>query len=179
MIITSQSSGGCAENLAVAVTNSDGHGFGTTSKFPDGAPLTASNTVTLSAALPGGAGYQDWCSGVVEGNSLTGYMASLCNTGQWYIKAIVGLGSNGVIVGNQLATGSFPFTANDSYNISLAVKPGVATMTITLTDGSGSPLQQSVTTSKFTPTAVGYEFWNENPTIPINPAYTRQPPIQV
>ena len=153
------------------VVNKNGDGFGTTSRLPNGVPLAASNTVTVSGVLPGGAGYQDWCLGAAEGDAAIGYYAYLCNTGQWYVKSLVGLGTNGVIVGKQLAGGSFPFSSGTAYNVSLATKPGKATLTISLAQGSGSPLRQDITIGQFIPTAVGYGFENINYTLPINPSY--------
>jgi serine/threonine protein kinase len=169
--LTPQSANGCAPGMTVAVTNSDGFGYGTTSKFPNGTPIASSNTVTLSSNLPGNGGYQNWCMGVTEGSAAAGYFAYMCNTGTWSIKSVIGLGTNGVILGKELASGTLPFTGGTSYDLSLAFKPGSATMTIALTQGGGSPLEQTVKTAVFTPTAVGYGFENDNPTIPINPSY--------
>lgn len=169
--LTPQASGGCANDLTVAVTNNNGWGFGTTSNFPNGTRLTASNAVTLTASLPGTGGYQNWCAGVVEGSAATGYLADICNGGKWSIMSATGLGSHGVIVGKELASGSFPFTGGTSYDVALAFKHGSATLTISVAQGSGSPLQQSITTADFTPTAVGYAFANSDPTLPINPSY--------
>jgi hypothetical protein len=55
--------------------------------------------------------------------------------------------------------------------MALAAKPGTATLTISLTQGTGSPMEEAISIPQITLTAVGYSYWNENPTQPIDPAY--------
>jgi serine/threonine protein kinase len=168
--LTPQSSGGCTQDMQVAA-NSPGYSFATASAFPHGVPLSANNTVTISGSLPDSAGgYHPRCFGAAEGSATTGYLGLLCNSGQWVIDSIVGLGSHGVIVGKQVASGSVPFTASTPYNVSLAFSSGTGKLTITLTQGSASPLVQSFTAGQFTPVAVGYGLnWVDN-NLPINPS---------
>jgi hypothetical protein len=138
-----------------AGTNSGGYGYGTVSSFPRGLPLTASNTVTASGEV--GADYGSVaCLGPAEGNPTSGYIALLCNNGQWYINSVAGLGTNAPVVGRQLASGSFPFSNSTSYDISLAFASGTGTLTITLTAGSASPVVQTFSAGQLTPAVVGY-----------------------
>jgi hypothetical protein len=167
--LTPETSSGCTQDIKVTA-NSSGYSYATTSKFPNGAPLTASNTVTVSGSLPGGAGYHNRCLGAAEGGASTGYIGFLCNSGQWYIKTFTGIGSNGVIVGKQLATGSLPFTGGTSYDVSLSFSSGSAKLSITLTSGSASPLVQTFSTGSFSPATVGYALFSSDPTLPINPS---------
>jgi hypothetical protein len=166
--LTPATSGGCGQNIAVAA-NSEGYSFNTTSKFPGGIPLSASNTETVSGVLPDSAsGYHSRCLGAAEGAGATGYFGYLCNNGQWYVKNVIGLGENGVIVSKTVASGSFPFTAGTSYDVALKFASGTATLTISLTAGSNSPLVQTFSTGAFTPTVVGFGFETADGNIAIN-----------
>jgi hypothetical protein len=166
--LTPETSGGCGQNIAVAA-NSDGPSFNTTTKFPGGVALSANNTETVSGVLPDSAsGYHLRCLGAAEGAGATGYFGFLCNNGQWYVKNAIGLGENGVIVSKTVTSGSFPFTAGTSYDVSLKFASGNATLTISLTSGSNSPLVQTFTTGAFTPTVVGFGFDTADGNIAIN-----------
>ena len=99
--------------------------------------------------------------GVAEGTTATGYFGYLCDDGTWYIKDLIGLGTNGVVVGKQVATGSFPYTAGAAYDVSLKFQSGKATLTISLAQGAVSSITQTFGTGQFTPTAVGYGFYFE------------------
>jgi len=147
-------SGGCGPNMQ-AVTNSHGYSFGTLSAFPHNIPaLTPNNTVTVSGEISNAIGPQ--CLGPAEGSSTGGYIGLLCNNGQWYIDAVTNLGNNSVVVGKQLATGSFPFNSSTTYVISLTFGSGSGKLGVTFSQGSASPLSEAFSTGQFTPNAVGY-----------------------
>jgi len=142
-----------------AVTNSHGYSFGTVTAFPHGVPqLTASNTVTVSGEISNNG--QPQCLGPAEGSSTGGYMGLLCNNGQWYIDAVANLGNNSVVVGKQLATGSYPYNSSTTYVISLTFGSGSGKLGVTFSQGSASPLSETFSTGQFTPDAVGYALNN-------------------
>jgi hypothetical protein len=144
--------GSCGQNMQPNA-NSQGYSFDTVSAFPHGIPLTTSNTVTLSGLVDQ---YGGFCFGPAEGNASGGYIGVICNSGQWYIYSVLGLGTGSPVVGKQLATGSYPWNGSTSYQVSLAFGSGTGELTVTFTQGSASPLTQSFSTGQFTPTAVGY-----------------------
>jgi serine/threonine protein kinase len=151
-------SGGCGPNMQ-AVTNSHGYSFGTVTAFPHGVPqLTASNTVTVSGEISDNG--QPQCLGPAEGGSTGGYIGLLCNNGQWYIDAVANLGNNSVVVGKQLATGSYPYNSSTTYVISLTFGSGSGKLGVTFSQGSASPLSEAFSTGQFTPDAVGYALNN-------------------
>jgi len=151
--------GSCGQNMQPTADN--GYSFATLSSIPQGAPLTASNTVTLIGEIPGD-GYDGdtYCLGPAEGSATSAYIGLICNDGQWYIDSVAGLGTSSPVVGKQLAAGSFPFDSSTSYDISLAFGSGTGKLTITFTQGSASPLTQSFSTGQFAPVAVGYALNN-------------------
>jgi hypothetical protein len=148
---------GCAANMQVT-NSSGGYGFGTASKFSSGLTLAANNTTTFTGALPGSTEGNE-CMGVAEGNTGIGYFVYLCDDGTWYVKDLIGLGTTGVIVGKQVATGSFPYTAQASYDVTLKFASGKGTLTISLAQGAVNSISQNFSTGQFTPTAVGYGFY--------------------
>jgi len=148
---------GCAANMQVT-NSSGGYGFGTAAKFSNGLTLAADNTTTFTGALPGSTDGNE-CMGVSEGNTGIGYYGYLCDDGTWYIKDLIGLGTTGVIVGKQVATGSFPYTAQASYDVTLKFASGKGTLTISLAQGAVSSITQTFSTGQFAPTAVGYGFF--------------------
>lgn len=140
-----------------------GYSYGTLSSIPRGIPLTASNTVTVAGEIPGDPDDNNtWCLGPAEGSATGGYIGLICSTGQWYVDSVTGLGTSSPVVGNQVATGTFPFDSSTSYNVSLAFGSGTGTLTVTFTQGSASPLTRSFTTGQFTPVAVGYALNNND-----------------
>jgi hypothetical protein len=148
---------GCEANMQV--TNSaGGYGFGTAAKFSSGLTLAADNTTTFTGALPASTQGNE-CMGVAEGNTGIGYYGYLCDDGTWYVKDLIGLGTTGVIVGKQVATGSFPYTAQASYDVTFKFAAGKGTLTISLAQGAVNSISQSFSTGQFTPTAVGYGFY--------------------
>jgi hypothetical protein len=150
-------SGGCVPNMQ-ADANNAGYMFGTVTSFPQGLPLTASNTVTVSGEI-NAPGDLD-CLGSAEGSSTGGYIGLLCNNGQWYINSVVNLGTKGVVVGKQLDTGSYPYSSSTTYDISLTFGSGTGKLGVTFSQGSASPLSVSFSTGQFTPDAVGYALNN-------------------
>jgi hypothetical protein len=146
-------SGGCVPNMQADANNS-GYLYGTVSSFPQGVPLTASNTVTVSGEI-NAPGDLD-CLGPAEGSTSGGYIGLLCNNGQWYIDSVVNLGTSSVVVGKQLATGSYPYSSSTTYDISLAFGSGTGKLAVTFSQGSASPLSETFSTGQFTPDAVGY-----------------------
>jgi hypothetical protein len=146
-------SGGCVPNMQ-ANSNNAGYSFGTVSSFPQGIPLTASNTVTVSGEIYG-PGNLD-CMGPAEGSTSGGYIGLLCNNGQWYIDSVVNLGTSSVVVGKQLATGSYPYSSSTTYDISLTFGSGTGKFGVTFSQGSASPLSEAFSSGQFTPDAVGY-----------------------
>jgi hypothetical protein len=151
-------SGGCTPNMQ-ADTNSPGYSFGTLSSFPHGVPqLSASNTVTISGQITDDGGLQ--CLGPAEGSAAGGYAGLLCNNGQWYIDSVANLGTSSVVVGKQLATGSYPYNSATTYDISLTFGPDGGKLGVTFTQGSASPLSEPFSTGQFTPDAVGYALNN-------------------
>ena len=135
--------------------DTQGNMFGTASSFPQGGPaLTASNTVTASGLVSDDR--QQYCFGPAEGNTTTGYIAEVCESGNWYIDSVAGLGTNSPVVGKQLATGTYPYDASTSYDVSLTFGAGTGKLIVTFTQGSANPLTQSFSTGQFTPTAGGY-----------------------
>jgi hypothetical protein len=150
--ITPQS-GGCVPNMQ-ANSNNAGYSFGTVSSFPQSIPLTASNTVTVSGEIYG-PGNLD-CMGPAEGSASGGYIGLLCNNGQWYIDSVVNLGTSSVVVGKQLATGSYPYSSSTTYDISLTFGSGTGKLGVTFSQGSASPLSEAFNSGQFTPDAVGY-----------------------
>jgi len=147
-------SGGCVPNMQ-ADSNNAGYSFGTVTSFPHGVPLTASNTVTVSGQI---SGYLDAteCLGPAEGSATGGYIALLCANGQWYINSVASLGTSSVVVGKQLATGSYPYSQSTTYDISLTFGSGTGKLGVTFSQGSASPLSETFSTGQFTPDAVGY-----------------------
>ena len=121
---------------------------------PAGIPLTASNTVTVSGQIncPGDLD----CLGPAEGSTAGGYIGLLCNNGQWYINSVVNLGTSSVVVGKQLATGSYPYSSSTTYDISLTFGSDSGKLGVTFSQGSASPLSEAFSTGSFTPNAVGY-----------------------
>jgi len=148
---------GCAANMQVT-NSSGGYGFGTAAKFSTGLTLAANNTTTFTGALAGNTGGNE-CMGVAEGTTAVGYFGYLCDNGTWYIKDLIGLGTTGVIVGKQISTGSFPYTGEASYDVSLKFQSGKGTLTISLAQGAVNSITQNFSTGQFTPTAVGYGFY--------------------
>jgi hypothetical protein len=152
----------CGPNMK-ATTNSPGYSFGTLAAFPRSVPaLTAGNTVTVSGEISSG-GPQ--CLGPAEGSSTGGFIGLLCSNGQWYIDAVANLGTDSVVVGKQLATGSYPYDSNTTYVISLTFGSGTGKLGVTFSQGSASPLSETFSTGQFTPDAVGYamdEVWQSN-----------------
>ncbi len=135
--------------------NQVGYGY-EMATFPSRIPLTARNTVTVTGSLPDSSGYDDLCLGAVEGTEDIGYMALFCNTSQWYIWQVTGLGTSSVVLGRQVATNSFPLSSGDSYSVSLSFRAGTATMTLNLTTGSGSPLTHDFPVTPFVPLTAGF-----------------------
>ena len=151
-------SGGCVPNMQ-ANTNNPGYSFGTVTAFPNGVPaLSASNTVTVSGEISGDGATQ--CLGPAEGSASGGYIGLLCNNGQWYIDAVTNLGTNSVVVGKQLATGSYPYNSTTTYVISLTFGSGTGKLGVTFSQGSASPLSETFSTGSLTPNAVGYALNN-------------------
>ena len=146
-------SGGCVPNMQ-ADANNAGYMFGTVTSFPQGLPLSTSNTVTVSGQI-NSPGDLD-CLGAAEGSTAGGYIGLLCNNGQWYINSVVNLGTKGVVVGKQLSTGSYPYSSSTTYDISLTFGPDGGKMGVTFSQGSASPLSEAFSTGSFTPNAVGY-----------------------
>jgi hypothetical protein len=146
-------SGGCVPNMT-ADANDSGYSFGTVSSFPHGVPLTDSNTVTITGQVGNYDGTE--CLGPAEGSATTGYIALLCDNGQWYINNVASLGTSSVVVGKQLATGSYPYNASTTYDISLTFGSGTGKLGVTFSEGSASPLSETFSTGQFTPDAVGY-----------------------
>ena len=146
-------SGGCVPNMQ-ADPNNSGYMFGTVTSFPHDIPLTDGNTVTISGQIPA-PGPLD-CLGPAEGSTAGGYIGLLCNNGQWYIDSVVNLGTTGVVLGKQLATGSYPYSSDTTYDISLTFASGAGKLGVTFSQGSASPLTENFSTGSFTPNAVGY-----------------------
>jgi eukaryotic-like serine/threonine-protein kinase len=146
-------SGGCVPNMT-ALANNSGYSFGTVSSFPHGVPLTDSNTVTITGQVGNYDGTE--CLGPAEGSSTSGYIALLCDNGQWYINSVASLGTGSAVVGKQLATGSYPYNASTTYDISLTFGSGTGKLGVTFSEGSASPLSETFSTGQFTPDAVGY-----------------------
>jgi hypothetical protein len=146
-------SGGCVPNMR-AIENNSGYSFGTVSSFPHGVPLSASNTVTVSGQIGNYGGTE--CLGPAEGSTTGGYIALLCDNGQWYINSVASLGTASAVVGKQLATGSYPYNPDTTYDISLSFGSGTGKMGVTFSQGSASPLSESFSTGDFAPNAVGY-----------------------
>jgi len=146
-------SGGCVPNMQ-AVANNSGYSFGTVTSFPHGVPLTASNTVTVSGQI-GNYGTTE-CLGPAEGSATGGYIALLCDNGQWYIDSVASLGTSSAVVSKQLATGSYPYNSATTYDISLTFGSGTGKLGVTFSQGSASPLSEPFSTGQFTPNAVGY-----------------------
>jgi Protein kinase domain len=146
-------SGGCVPNMQ-AVSNNSGYSFATVSSFPHGVPLTDSNTVTVSGQVGGYNGTN--CLGPAEGNTSSGYIALLCDNGQWYIDSVASLGTSSAVVGKQLATGSYPYSQSTTYDISLTFGSGTGKLGVTFSQGSASPLSETFSTGAFTPDSVGY-----------------------
>jgi hypothetical protein len=146
-------SGGCVPNMQ-AVANNSGYSYSTVTSFPHNVPLTASNTVTISGQI--GSYDSTECLGPAEGSSTGGYIALLCDNGQWYINSVASLGTSSVVVGKQLATGSYPYNASTTYDISLTFGSGTGKLGVTFSEGSASPLSETFSTGQFTPDAVGY-----------------------
>jgi serine/threonine kinase PknH len=144
--------GPCGQDMQPSASAA-GYSFDTVTAFPNGIAVTASNTVTVTGTAASGAGE---CLGPAEGNSSAGYVALLCNDGTWSIDNVTGLGTDGPVVGKQVATGTFPYDNSKSYDMSLTFGSGTGKLTITFTQGSASPLVQSFRTGQFTPTVVGY-----------------------
>lgn len=61
-----------------------------------------------------------------------------------------------MVVGKQLATGSYPYSSSTTYDISLAFGSGTGKLAVTFSQGSASPLSETFSTGQFTPNAVGY-----------------------
>jgi hypothetical protein len=140
--------------------NNTGYSYGTVTSFPHDVPaLTTSNTVTLSGQVTNDY-YKGLCFGPAEGSATTGYIALVCNGGNWYIYSVLGLGTNSPVVGKQLATGSYPYTSSTSYDVSPTFGSGTGKLTVIFTQGSASPLVQSFSTGNFTPVVVGYALSN-------------------
>jgi hypothetical protein len=137
-----------------ADSNNPGYTFATVSSFPHGVPLTDSNTVTITGQVGNYDGTE--CLGPAEGSATTGYIALLCDNGQWYINDVASLGTSSVVVGKQLATGSYPYNASTTYDISLTFGSGTGKLGVTFSEGSASPLSETFSTGQFTPDAVGY-----------------------
>jgi tRNA A-37 threonylcarbamoyl transferase component Bud32 len=151
-------SGGCAPNMQ-AVTNNSGYSFGTVTAFPNGIPaMSPDNTVTVSGTIGNGSSQ---CLGSAEGSASGGYIGLLCGSGQWYIDAVTNLGTNSVVVGKQLATGSYPYNSSTTYVISLTFGSGTGKLGVTFSQGSASPLSETFSTGQFTPNAVGYATNND------------------
>jgi hypothetical protein len=146
-------SGGCVPNMR-AIQNNPGYSFATVASFPHDVPLSASNTVTVSGQVGNYDGTE--CLGPAEGSANGGYIALLCANGQWYINSVASLGTTSAVVGKQLATGSYPYNPDTTYDISLTFGSGTGKMGVTFSQGSASPLSESFSTGDFTPNAVGY-----------------------
>jgi hypothetical protein len=146
-------SGGCVPNMT-ADSNNSGCSFGTVSSFPHGVPLTDSNTVTISGQIGDYDGTN--CLGTAEGSASSGYVALLCDNGQWYINSVESLGTSSAVGGKQLATGSYPCSQSTVYDISLTFGSGTGKLGVTFSQGSASPLSETFSTGAFTPDAVGY-----------------------
>jgi hypothetical protein len=146
-------SGGCVPNMQ-ADSNNSGYSFGTVSSFPHGVPLTDSNTVTISGQIGDYDGTD--CLGPAEGSASSGYVALLCDNGQWYINSVASLGTSSAVVGKQLATGSYPYSSSTTYDISLTFGSGTGKLGVTFSQGSASPLSETFSKGAFTPDAVGY-----------------------
>ena len=139
-----------------------GYGYDTVKKFPNGVRLSSSNTVTVTGTIPHYAGISGTgCLGPAEGSATSGYIAFLCNNGQWYIDSVTGLGGKDPVVGGQLATGPYPYSYTASYAISLTFRAGTGNLSVTL-QGGGGPLTQTFSTGPFTPAAIGYALESSN-----------------
>jgi hypothetical protein len=164
--------GGCAAS-GTQITTVDGtYGYDTASSFPGLSALPQNSTVTVAGTLPDSAdGYHSRCLGVAEGNSSTGYFAYICNSGNWHIVQVTGLGSGDVaFTPNPVASGQYPFGASDSYTVSLAFSGTRLTLTVSIVGSTASPLRQSVRINEFTPTAVGIGSGTGDSVIPLDPA---------
>lgn len=126
----------------------------------------------MAGTLPDSAdGYHSRCLGVAEGNSGTGYFGYICNSGNWHIVQLAGLGSGGVVfTPNPVASGQFPFGASASYTVSLAFSGTGLTLTISIAGSAASPLRHSVRINEFTPTAVGIGSGTGDSSVPLDPA---------
>jgi hypothetical protein len=154
--------GSCGQNMAATVPGG-GSSFATVTSFPNGVPLTSSNTVTVTGNIPNYPGISETgCLGPAEGSAASGYIALLCNNGQWSINSVVGLGTSGAVAGNPLATGTYPYNGSTSYDISLTFRAGSGKLIVTLTPGPGSSITRSFSTGQFTPVTVGYALKSSN-----------------
>jgi hypothetical protein len=84
------------------------------------------------------------------------------NNRQWYIDSVVNLGTSSAVVGEQLATGSYPYSSSTTYDISLTFGSGTGKLGVTFSQGSARPLSETFSTGQFTPDAVGYASNNDS-----------------
>jgi hypothetical protein len=164
--------GGCAPSGTQITTVIGTYGFDTVRSFPGLSALPRNSTVTVTGTLPDSAdGYHSRCLGVAEGDSRTGYFGYICNSGNWHIVQVTGLGSGSVVLApDPVASGHFPFGASDSYTVSLAFSRARLTLTISIVGSTASPLRQSVRSDEFTPTAVGIGSGTGDSSMPLDPA---------
>jgi hypothetical protein len=113
--------------------------------------------------------YHTRCLGVADGDAQTAYFAYICNTGEWHVAKVAGLGSKAASVGATVAQGQFPFGAQKPYSISLTLRADTLTVAIALASSTTAPLTQKVTVEPVTPTTVGFGCYAVDGVIPIDP----------
>jgi hypothetical protein len=91
------------------------------------------------------------CESRAEDGSGTGYLASYCNNGDWYVYS-----TTGEVIGHQLTTGSIPMGANGTtYEMTLGLNAGTLSLAFNNVNASGSFKVATLKIAAFTPTQVG------------------------
>ncbi|WP_330186172.1 protein kinase [Dactylosporangium sp. AC04546] len=167
--VESKSPNACSPGGTPVTVPKGTYGFATVEKVPGTSAIAPANTVSVTGTLPG-PNYHPRCLGVVDGDAQTAYFAYICNTGEWHVARVAGLGSKGAAVGATITQGTFPFGAQQPYTVALTLHADSLTVAIALASSATAPLTQKVPVPAVTPAMVGFGCYADDGVIPINPS---------
>ncbi|MFI5913100.1 protein kinase [Dactylosporangium sp. NPDC051541] len=167
--LESKSPNACSPGQTPVTVPNGTFGFATVEQLPGLPSIAPANTVSVSGSLPEPL-YHKRCLGVADGDGQSAYFAYICNTGDWHVAKVAGLGSKGAAVGAAVTDGQFPFGAGKSYSVSLTLRADTLTVAIALTSSTTAPLSQKVTVAPVTPAVVGFGAFCADGVIPIDPS---------
>lgn len=167
--LESKSPNACSPGGTPVTAPKGTYGFATVEKVPGTSGIAPANTVSVTGTLPN-PNYHPRCLGVVDGDAETAYFAYICNSGEWHVAKVAGLGSKSASVGATITQGTFPFGAQKPYTVALTLHADSLTVAIALASSATAPLTQKVAVPAVTPTVVGFGCYTDDGVIPINPS---------